>query len=110
FNPYTEGYTGIGFFVRPTLEYYFAPSTRVSAGVHLLKYSGESAFKQLIPIFTLHHEFNEQFAIVMGSLYGTLHHKLEQALMRYDLFYQDNIEYGLQFLYKPRWADMDMWL
>lgn len=110
FSPYTEGFTGLGFFLRPTLGYYFSKSTKVEVGVHLLKYAGVSSFSQTIPIFRLEHQFTPDFAVVLGNIYGNLHHKLEEPLYRIDYYYQDNVEYGIQFLYKPDWMRSDTWI
>lgn len=110
FSPYTEGFTGLGVFMQPRLAYYFNTSTRIDAGIHLLKYAGESGLTQAIPIFSLRHQFTPDFSVVLGSINGTLHHQLEEPLFRSDTYYQNNVEYGVQFLYEPDWMRTDTWI
>lgn len=110
FNDYTEGFTAIGFFLRPTLEYYFNSSTKANLGIHLLKYSGMNRFLQVLPVFSVQHEFNENFEIVLGNIYGTLNHNLEEPLFRYDQYYKQNVEYGIQLLYNSEYATSDIWI
>jgi len=109
-NEFTKGFTGLGFFIKPSLEYYINDKTKASAGFFALKYSGIDNFTQLIPIFTVQHKLNKTIDILFGSLYSTLNHKLEEPIYRFDEYYQNNVEYGLQFLYKNALIESDLWL
>ncbi|RMH63649.1 MAG: hypothetical protein D6677_06650 [Calditrichaeota bacterium] len=109
-HDFTAGFTGIGFFAKPTLEYYIQPHTRLNTGVFLLQYSGTTRFKQVIPIFTVQHRFFRGFEVVLGSLYGALNHRLEEPLYRFDRYYQNNVEYGIQFLGNFSRISFDLWL
>ena len=110
FNDFSKGYTGLGFFLKPSIEYYFAKNTKATAGVYLLKYSGIDHFTQAIPLFSIQHKLTKNLELILGSLYGALNHQLEEPLYRFDRYYQDNIEYGMQFLYHTSRIESDLWL
>lgn len=110
FNPYQPGYTLIGYFIRPVLEYYPGSNTRLSAGVHLLKYSGLGKYHQAIPLFTLHHKFRGGLEMVVGSLYGSLNHGLIEPIFSFDRFFTHHNESGLQFLLNRSFIEADAWL
>ncbi len=110
FNSFTLGKTGIGVFILPELSFYFKKNLRIDAGIFLLKYSGKNKFTNIIPIFTIQYRPAPYLDIVLGSIYGTLNHQLAEPLFRYDRYYTNPVEYGMQFiLHKPRiWSDI--WL
>ena len=110
FNKLSKGFTGLGFFLKPSFEYYFAKNTKATAGVYLLKYSGVDQFTQVIPLFSIQHKLTKNLELILGSLYGALNHQLEEPLYRFDRYYQDNIEYGMQFLYHTSKIESDLWL
>lgn len=109
-NDFTEGFTGIGFFFKPTVEYYLTKNTKVNAGVYLLKYSGINNFTQAIPVFSVQHKITRNIELVFGSIYGTLNHRLEEPIFRFDRYYQNNVEYGMQFLWNSSSIESDLWL
>lgn len=110
FNPYQPGYTLIGYFIRPVVEYYPGSNTRLSAGIHLLKYSGLGKYHQAVPLFTFHHRFSGGLEMVVGSLYGSLNHDLIEPLFSFNRFFTHHNESGLQFLVNRRFIEADMWL
>ena len=109
-NDFTEGFTGIGFSIKPAVEYYLTSNTKVNAGVYLLKYSGINNFTQAIPLFSVQHKLTKNIELVFGSIYGTLNHQLEEPIYRFDRYYQNNVEYGLQFLWNSKSIESDLWL
>ena len=109
-NAFTKGFTGIGFMASPSLEYYPTETTRVRAGIYLLKYAGLDRFSRSIPLFSVHQQLNNTTDLVLGSLYGALEHGLEEPLFRTDRFYQDPLEYGLQLLHHSAAFSADLWL
>ncbi|UBM62029.1 hypothetical protein LA303_11575 [Candidatus Sulfidibacterium hydrothermale] len=110
FDSFAYGYTGIGFYAKPVLDYYFTDKFEATAGVYLLKYSGLDDFSQVIPIFRLRYKMAPTLELVMGNIYGTANHRLAEPLFRYDRFYQDHIEYGFQFLLHTSHVWSDLWL
>lgn len=110
FNNFTKGFTGIGFFFKPTVEYYLTSSTKMNVGAYLLKYSGVKKFTEAIPIFSVHQKLSENLDLIFGSLYGTLNHRIEEPLFKFDRYYQNNVEYGLQFWYHSSFVESDLWV
>lgn len=110
FNPFVEGATGIGVYAKPTLEYYFLPNLKVNAGVFALKYAGRNGFSQVTPIIRIQYEPIPQLDIVLGNIYGSMNHQLAEPIFRYDHFYTDPVEYGLQFLWHNQKVKSDLWL
>ena len=110
FNPWQPGYTLIGFWARPLLEYHPGPDTRLTAGVHLLKYSGLERFESRIPVFSFHHRFTPGFEMVFGSLYGALNHGLIEPLFSFERVFTNRNESGIQFLLNNPRFTADIWL
>ncbi len=110
FSPYAYGYTGIGIYFKPTLDYFFNKNLSISAGVYLLKYSGLDHLSQTIPVFSIRYKPIKSLNIIIGNIYGTANHQLAEPLFRYDLFYQHHIENGLQFLFNTKRFKSDLWL
>ncbi|MBN2638439.1 MAG: hypothetical protein JXR65_05070 [Bacteroidales bacterium] len=110
FNQYIAGATGIGVYAKPTLQYYFMPNLKVSAGVFALKYAGRNNFSQITPILSIQYEPIPQLDIVMGSIYGPMNHQLAEPIFRYERFYENPIEYGLQFLLHTDKVKSELWL
>lgn len=110
FNPYQSGYTLPGFFLRPVLEYYPGPDTKLTAGVHLLTYSGEERYSRAIPVFSFHHRFSPGFEMVAGTIYGALNHDLIEPLFSYERMFTSHNESGLQFLINRKFITADIWV
>ena len=110
FSPYAYGFTGIGIYLKPTFDYYFSRNLKVTAGAYLLKYSGLDKISQAIPVFSVQYRVTKSFDLVMGNIYGTANHQLEEPLFRFDRFYQNHVEYGLQFLWHNKRIHSDLWL
>ncbi len=110
FNPYQPGYTLLGFFTRPLIVYNAGANTTLSAGAHLLKYSGLGKYHQVIPVFTFHHRFFKGFDMVIGSIYGAADHNLIEPLFTFDRLFTHHNESGLQVLIDNRILKADIWL
>lgn len=110
FNRFVEGATGIGVYAQPTLQYYFLPNLKVNAGVFALKYAGRNGFSQVTPILSIQYEPLPQLDIVLGSIYGSMNHQLAEPIFRYEKFYTDPVEYGMQFLLHTRKIKSELWL
>jgi hypothetical protein len=110
YNPYQPGYTLIGYFLLPMLEYHPGPATRLKAGVHLLKYSGREKFSRYIPVFSFQHRFAPGVDMVFGALHGALNHGLIEPLFSFERVFTDNHESGLQFLIARGRLTADIWL
>ena len=107
---YASGFTGIGFYLKPVFEYYLTKNTKVTTGIFLLKYSGVKTFSESIPIFSVQQKLFKGLDFVLGSIYGALNHEIEEPLFRFDRYYQNNVEYGAQFLYYSDFVESDIWV
>jgi len=109
-NKFTSGFTGIGFFFKPSFEYYLNSDTKINAGYFFLKYSGMDKLNQAIPIFTVRHQLTKKGELVFGNIFGTLNHQLAEPMFRFDRYYQNNVEYGVQFLWDSERFKSDFWI
>ena len=110
FGSFTKGFTGIGYILQPKLRYDFGSDIYAHVGIHLLHYSGRYGYNQYIPLFRFSLPLSENIKLLAGHLEGTLAHNLSEPLYRYDIWYQDNVEYGLQFLADYEKWNADLWL
>ena len=107
---FATGFTGIGVMFKPTLEYYFNKNTKLNFGAFGLKYSGLDGLSQFVPIYQIQHKVMNGFELVFGSIYGNLNHDLAEPLYRFDRYYLNNVEYGVQMLNHSKFLDSDLWL
>ncbi len=105
-----QGWTGIGFMLRPKLIYQPAKTTLIEAGYFLEKFSGRNEFYHPLPLFRIRQKFSNSFELVFGQLYGSLEHKLSEPVYRFDRYYSDNVEYGIQFLFNNKYFHNDLWI
>lgn len=110
FNNIVEGYTLIGYFINPRLTYYPFSKARIEAGVHFLKYSGLDNYTSATPIFTFQYSIGRGIDILLGTLYGSLNHRLIEPLYRFEGYMEQNIENGLQLLVNKKHFTTDVWL
>ena len=110
FNKTVQGYTLIGWFANPKLVYYPAKNVKIETGVSLLKYSGINGFTKVLPTLSVHYKINKSIDVIIGSLYGTTNHNLIEPLFRYEYFFTDNDESGLQFLFNTKRYKGDIWI
>lgn len=110
FNPYTEGFTGIGVIAQPNVSYHFDEKSKFTVGAHFLKYSGLNSFSEIIPLIRFESQLLKCFKLIVGNIEGAGKHQLSEPLYRYDLDYQNRVEYGLQALIKSKRITSDTWL
>ncbi len=110
FSPLEVGYTWIGLQFQPELVYQVSEHFLLKGGVYLLKYSGREETSDVRPVFTVVYKFSETVSLVMGSLYGSLNHRLPEPLYHYDRSMADWPEEGVQALVHTPWLEGDYWL
>jgi len=110
FSPYNKGSTNIGFIIQPQLRYILDKKSSFSLGYHFLKYSGLNSFSEAIPLFNIRYRFNNSFEFIIGHIDGAADHKLSEPHYQRDQHFQNNVEYGLQFLFINDWLKSDTWL
>jgi hypothetical protein len=105
-----KGWTGIGFMLKPKLVYQPSKTTSIEAGYFLEKFSGRNNFYKPVPLFRVRQMLTGSLELVFGQLYGSLEHRLGEPVYRFDRYYSDNVEYGIQFLFSNRYFTNDLWL
>ncbi|MBN2681348.1 MAG: hypothetical protein JXR58_02460 [Bacteroidales bacterium] len=110
FNYITEGYTNIGYFVQPSLVYTAFPNLQFEAGGHFLSFSGLNKFHQTLPVFRAHYTNHKGFHFVMGTIYGTLNHKLIEPIYRFENYIEKNTENGIQLIFDKKFFNLDIWV
>lgn len=109
FNDIYEGYTLIGYFLTPQLEYHFTPNLKADVGVHLLKYSGINSYSSVIPTYSVTYHTSD-FALIMGNIYGTINHRLPEPMMFHERFFTHNLENGVQTIINKERFYADAWV
>jgi len=109
FSDIVEGYTLIGYFITPQLQYHFSPHLKIDAGVHFLKYSGVDKYTTVIPTYSVTYSKNN-WALTMGSLQGSIYHRVSEPLIYSERYFTNNIENGAQYLLNKEKLWLDVWL
>lgn len=109
FNHYVDGYTLIGYNLRPTLEYHFTSQIKAEAGVYLQKYSGLDHYKRILPVYkvTWH---TDHFAVVAGTINGTTFHRLPDQILHHELQMSNAQEDGFQLVCNKHRIFADAWV
>ena len=113
--PYTRGYTATGFFVTPYAKHLIGRDAQMTLGVHLAGVAGSDGIRQWKPLVRLEYMPHRNVRIVMGSLYGTLTHKLFEPMLDKERYIYDHYEEGMQILAQlpiVGWLELttDTWL
>lgn len=110
FSPLEVGYTWIGVQLQPELVYRVTGRFLLRGGVYLLKYSGRKETSDVRPVFSAEYRFRKGVTLGMGSLYGSLNHRLPEPLYRYDRSMCDWPEEGVQLRVNTSRLKGDYWL
>ncbi|MBI9066448.1 MAG: hypothetical protein JEZ09_04080 [Salinivirgaceae bacterium] len=109
FNDVVEGYTLIGYFITPQFEYHFSPNIKIDAGVHLLKYTGVDDFTRFTPTYSV--TFSKRdFSLIMGTIKGTINHRLPEPILFTEKYFTNNLENGVQYIVDKERLFSDVWL
>lgn len=109
FDNVVEGYTLIGYHVTPTFEYHFNKNIKIEAGAHLLQYAGLDKYTDVLPVYRATYH-SKDFALVMGTLYGTVNHNLPEPINSFENYFTQNLETGLQAIWNKKHFEIDLWL
>ena len=110
FNPFVEGYTLIGYWLKPQIEYNAGPKLSFYGGFHAQKYSGIDGFSEFKPLFSLKYKTGEYSNLVFGTLSGTTNHDIGDYLLAEEYYLTDNVENGIQFIHKSSRFMSDTWI
>lgn len=124
-----KGYTLPGFWLQVRAAYRPAERVTVEAGLHTLWFWGANRYPafayndiavwrgesschhvHLLPFFRARAALSPQVDIILGDLYGGANHRLIEPLYNPELNLSADPEAGLQILYHPRHAQLDVWL
>ena len=126
---FTKGYTLPGLWLLPKLTYQPLKNLKVEAGLYMLRYWGSDTYPNFnysdianwkgenyqdgfhaIPFFRVQYALTPHFDIIMGHIYGRNDHQLIEPLYNPEMGLTADPEAGLQFLWRTRPADIDMWV
>ena len=110
FGNMVEGYTLIGYFLKPKIVYSPFKKIKLEGGFHLQKYSGIDKFAEISPIFSFKYLPTDKLEIVFGTINGTVNHNLPDPILYSESYLTENIENGIQFLYKGKRFQSDTWI
>lgn len=110
YNNFEVGYKEIGWFLQPTLEYHPTGNTRLSAGVHMLKYSGLENLSRFTPVLSFQYRMAPGNDLIIGTIYGTTNHRLIEPIFMFDRYNQNHVENGFQFLFDKKHVWSDLWM
>ncbi|MCK9321578.1 MAG: hypothetical protein M0P32_06210 [Bacteroidales bacterium] len=110
FNPFVEGYTLIGYWLKPQITYNATKKFSLSAGFHAQKYSGVKGFSEFMPLFSLEFKTGERSKLIFGNLTNTINHNLSDYILADENYLTNNVESGLQFIHKSKRYFSDTWI
>ncbi len=109
FAPQNQGFTLTGFFLKPSLLYFPSKNVKIEAGIFAIYYSGKENFKTILPLYRLHYQ-RDWFNLILGNIYGNLSHNLIEPLYFSEQYFSKHIENGIQFLFRKKFVETDIWL
>ncbi|MFA6401099.1 MAG: hypothetical protein WCX31_05665 [Salinivirgaceae bacterium] len=109
FSDVVNGYTLIGYFITPELQYHFNEHLVIQGGVHLLKYSGIDNYTRVVPTYSAIYTKND-FTLIMGNIRGTINHKLPEPILFSERYFANNLENGVQYILEKERFHFDTWL
>ena len=110
FNDFGEGYTLIGYFLKPQIAYRPHKKLSIFAGIHLQKYSGMQKFAEILPAFTVEYRPTNNISLVFGELRGSINHNLTDFVSYNEYVLTQNSENGLQMLFNYPRIKSDIWI
>ncbi|MEA2041933.1 MAG: hypothetical protein U9N85_05210 [Bacteroidota bacterium] len=107
FNDFSEGYTLLGYFAQPTIQYYVNKKVAVTGGFHIQKYFGEPLYTTVRPMFSVVINLGSVSFIKLGTITNRPEQKLLEPIRHNELFLTDNIEEGVQFKHSGKIFETD---
>jgi hypothetical protein len=109
FSKIADGYTLFGYQINPSLYYQPTSNTRFDIGVYVQKDFGNDDYTEIQPTFTFSHTFGDS-KLVIGTLEGSLSHRLIEPLYDFERVMVNRLENGLQFTVNNNWIFLDTWI
>lgn len=110
FNPLTEGYSLIGYFIQPSLIYRPTDKLAIQLGTHILNYAGSD--KKIKPqmVFSTTYNIARNTSLTLGTLNGSDKHRLSDPHFDKERVYKFYTENGLEFITKNNNLFNDTWI
>lgn len=96
FSPHIEGYTLVGYQVRPTVTYAMLPDLTLTAGLQALRYGGTESAAYVRPHFAVKWQAAEWLGVQAGSLPGLASHPQHEAIQDPEGQLTERPEFGAQ--------------
>ncbi|MEE4196512.1 MAG: hypothetical protein V2I54_02610 [Bacteroidales bacterium] len=110
FGDIAKGYTLLGFHLTPRLIYQPHERTTIRLGTQLLNYYGREDELKVSLLFSFQYQLHKNLNLTLGSIRGTLNHRLIEPLFDYERFFTHPPESGIQFLWDSKNLWGDLWL
>ncbi|MDR2835430.1 MAG: hypothetical protein LBV69_04425 [Bacteroidales bacterium] len=110
FNKFFEGYSLIGFYIKPQFIYRPIQKISISAGVDFSTNFGSNYFGKILPIFRIEYKPINNFHLIFGELYGSVNHQITDNVFFNENILLENSENGLQIIYNGNRFFTDTWL
>ena len=110
FSDYIEGYTLIGYQLRPSIVCYFTPQIAIEAGAQMLQYGGTTKYDNVALLLTAQWRINNWATLIMGTLDGHLSHNLPESMWEPERQLFDKPEMGVQMKINRPHLNAEVWL
>lgn len=110
YNNIEPGFTIFGSVINASLKYYPTNTILVEGGIHLLTYYGSGKFDQVTPIIRVQYQPVRNLNIIFGKIARGLNHGYIEPLYRFERYFEDTPETGLQILFKSKHFDTDLYI
>jgi hypothetical protein len=110
FNNIVEGYTLMGFWATPTLQYQITENSAIEGGVHVLKFAGRDDFFKTLPVVRFTQQISPSLAMILGTVKNNANHLMPAPMYDPERFYFNQADNGAQFLFSKNWCKADLWL
>ncbi|MDD2198199.1 MAG: hypothetical protein PHF99_05270 [Bacteroidales bacterium] len=99
-----------GTILEPSMHYQINNNIKISAGLFVQKYYGETKFDKLKPLFRINWQISEDINLILGDLNNGLNHRMVEQLYQFDRHYINNDEEGVQLVINKPHFFSDIWV
>ena len=110
FGNYVEGYTLLGYRLKPTLHYTVDSALTVEAGAELVQFGGTDKYHKVYPVLCATWRINPTFTLTMGSIKGSTYHDLPEAILDPERQLSSRPETGVQVEARHGSITGEVWL
>ena len=109
FGDIVKGYTLLGFNLKPMLLYYPNSKIKLTTGINVLFYYSMDTLHVPL-IFSFQYKLTPKLDFILGTINGTVNHKLIDPLFDFERYLYNQVENGVQFLWNGNKFTADLWL